>query len=244
MENVRFNIFDDKYRFKPFTVKDYRDLLLVRAELEDDDKALDDLLEYLFSDIDINYRPLAFMKRLIASIGKDKLKMRFKCSKCEKEKMFIFNIETKHVDYVEYTVPKTNIKLKVKPSLLNTEQDSFEFLDNIYEVSTDLSIKWTDLSKSDKDQIYNALDLHDINSIKEKSLIKYSYNTKCCESKSVNIYNFLDMYKILFTIDEIFDFYKTNRILNTKGYSNNDLMNMLYVERSIALSLILSEGRK
>ena len=52
------------------------------------------------------------------------------------------------------------------------------------------------------------------------------------------------MYKILFTIDEIFDFYKTNRILNTKGYSNNDLMNMLYVERSIALSLILSEGRK
>ena len=86
--------------------------------------------------------------------------------------MFIFNIETKHVDYIEYTVPKTNIKLKVKPSLLNAEQDSFEFLDNIYEVSTDLSIKWTDLSKSDKDQIYNALDLHDINSIKREKFNK------------------------------------------------------------------------
>lgn len=244
MDIVRFKIFDKKYRFSPFTVKEYRDLLLVRAELEQDSTALDDLLEYMFPDIDHNYRWFAFMRRYIATVGKDKIKMKYKCSSCEKSNLFIFNIKTDSIEYKKYDVRKTNLRLILKPSV-KTDISSLEFLDNIYKVVTDdKEYIWDDMSDDDKKQIYNSIDLIDINNMKDLSLLSYEYKTRCCNERIVKIYNFIDLYKILFTIDEIFDFYKTNRILTTKGYSNNDLMDMLYVERTIALSLIHNEEKK
>lgn len=244
MEIIRFNVFDKKYRFRPFTVKEYRDLLLVRTELDEDETALNDLLEYLFPDIEQDYRSSVFMKRYIATVGKDKLKMKYRCSTCDKNNMFIFNIKTDNIELKQYDVKKTNISLLIRPSILK-EIKPKDFLENIEEVIIDqIHYKWIDLSDQEKEQVYQALDMVDINDIKEQTLLYYQYKNKCCNDREVKIYNFIDLYKILFTVDEIFEFYKTNRILTNKGYTNADLMDMLYVERTIALSLVYNEEKK
>lgn len=232
---VRFNVFDKKYRFEPFKVKDYRDLLLLRAELNDDENTMRDYLEFEFPDIDPEYRGLAFMRRYNASVGKDKIKMVSGC--CNKE--FFFDTATNHVSYIEYKIKDTNVKLKLKP--IKYVDDFIEVLNkSLVSIITDKEYYWNDLSQIDKDNVLSIINLKDLEEIRELVVIKYSYTLRCC-NKVNYITSFDELFKVLFDIDEIFNFYRLNRFLVKHGYSNNDLMEMLTVERSIALSIIYKE---
>ena len=78
---VRCELPDGVQRFKPFTVEDYRDLLLVRNDMntkseEDQKQLIAELMDDYFHDHPVEYRPYIFLKVFLSSIGKTKIPVR------------------------------------------------------------------------------------------------------------------------------------------------------------------------
>ena len=97
---IRCVLPDGVHRFKPFTVADYRDFLLIRNDmthksLEDQKQALDEMLEDYFPQFPSSLRPYIFMKVYTGSIGKTKIPVSYTCPKCDKSRQTLFDISLK-----------------------------------------------------------------------------------------------------------------------------------------------------
>ncbi|MGQ3469434.1 T4 family baseplate hub assembly chaperone, partial [Xanthomonas campestris] len=69
---VRCELPDGVQRFKPFTVEDYRDLLLVRYDMntkseEEQKQLIAELMDDYFHDHPAEYRPYIFLKVFLSS---------------------------------------------------------------------------------------------------------------------------------------------------------------------------------
>lgn len=241
---IRFKIFDKTYKFKPFTVKDYRDLLIIRSEYSNDPTVLDELLEDLYPSIEKQYRFSAFIKVFSSSLGKDKIKVKLTCKEHGNKQAFL-DLYTPNIDYTKHTINQgteyeMNLVFRpgvpgecpvdfIKDSLMYIEQDN-----KMYEVAS--------LGTQDIDDILANITSKDVNEIMKKcNVINYEILGTCCIKHTFT--DIKSLYEVLFDVSELFEYYKINRYLVKNGYTNNDVMDMMLAERTISVAIVSKEEK-
>lgn len=239
-------------RFKPFTLADYEDFLLLRnhmeslPEIEDHEVIVNELLEDCFPEYPPHWRPYLFVKVFSGSIGKTKLELVYKCPVCEFEHKKILNIAQDDFKEPELTIGNVTLKFKI-PEVVE-EDVSKAFLNNIKEcVIDDISYKWDELDSSITDQIMTAIDFSMIESIVDKLYpinFKVKFHCKQTEKckdvtkQTVAYRDITALFKLLLTPDEIFNFYDINHTLVKANYDYASLMSMMPAKRNMILSYV------
>lgn len=246
---VRCVLPDGVHRYKPFTVEDYRDFLLIRNDMtskapDEQKKILDETIEEYFPDIPASWRPYAFLQVFTSSIGKTKIPISYECDKCKNKKRVLFNIQQK--DLINPVIEVAGIKIQFR----FPENDSGDLIslvnDNIYSVTdSDSTYLWSDLSDSDKLAVIDAIDAESFEKIiKSMKPIYFELKLGCCSLRTITYTDILDLFKLLIHPDEVFTFYQINHVLVKNNYDLSSVMKMIPVERSIALSLIEKDVKK
>ena len=246
---IRCVLPDGVHRFKPFTVADYRDFLLVRNDLRtkspaEQKQVLDEMLEDIFPEYPVVFRPYMFMKLFTGSIGKTKIPVSFVCPTCEKEKSVLFDLSQKDLKRPEIEV--AGIKIFFKFPEREYEDKAAMIYDCIESIEHEGAIhSWMSLSKDNQLQVIDAIDFGTFELIyKQLTPMRFELNMRCCETRS-NIYDdILSIFKLLLNPDEVFSFYQINHTLVKSHYDLDSIMNMIPIERSIALSLIEKDNKK
>lgn len=248
---VRCDLPDGIHRFKPFKVSDYRDFLLIRNDMIDkdiveQDKIVNELAGDYFSELPKSWQPYAFLNVFTSSIGKTKIPIVFDCPKCGKTHKRLFNL--KQDPLVNPTV-KINDELLMKfkfPDNLETNLEQL-ILNNVQSVVyKGVEYKWHDLDKPTQDSIINSVDFESFEDlVKKLKPVYFSMSVGCCgETRNLVYEDLRSIFSLLINPDEVFSFYEINHILIKSKYSMEDIMNMIPVERSIALSLIEKDNKK
>lgn len=246
---VRCVLPDGVHRFKPFSVSDYRDFLLIRNDmntktLDEQELILNEVIEEYFRDIPPAWRPYAFLQVFTSSIGKTKIPVSYECIECNKVKRVLFNLHQKAL--INPCVDVAGIKIQFKfPD--NDSGDLVSLIkDNIHSVSdSDSTYLWVDLSDDDRLNVINAIDSEAFEKIiKSMKPIHFELNLGCCKPRTIVYNNILDLFKLLIHPDEVFTFYQINHVLVKNNYDLSSVMNMIPVERNIALSLIEKDIKK
>lgn len=247
---IRCELPDKVRRYKPFTVRDYRDFILVRVNLEDkppeeQHQLIDELTLDYFDDLPKTWRHYVFLMAFTGSIGKTKIPIVYECPVCGKRHKRIFNISQSPMINPEIEISE-DIKLKFKMPEEMTEDTSKLVVDHIVKViQHDTEYNWGDLSTESKDSV---LDLIDFTKFEEiiKALKPFHFELKmrCCETTLMVYDDLCSIFKLLINPDEVFPFYEINHILAKNNYDPESIMNMLPIERSIALSLIEKDNKK
>ena len=242
MNIVRTKILDKVYRFKPFTVRDYRSLLLIRNDLDNNSvdkniELLDECLEDLFPDVPKQFRGYCFVKTFTTSIGKTTLPMGYQCPKCGKKHKIPLDISQNDIVHPILSIGDIQIKFTYPDDDRDLES---MVLDNIHSVvQDDQEYAWNELPDGDKLAIIKAITLEDIEKILEQMKpIFFKLDMNCCENRSIIYTTFFDIFKVLIHPDEIFQFYQINHVMAKNNYPLGDIYDMMPIERSIILSLI------
>lgn len=242
---VRCELPDGVQRFKPFTVEDYRDFLLVRNDMntkpaEEQKQLITELMNDYFGDYPAEYHPYIFLKVFLSSIGKTKIPVRMKCPICGKYKQYLFSLQQPPLNNPEVSV--AGLTLKFKKPLEIIEDTGKMILDHIVSVSdSEGEYAWDDLNDSNKLTVIDAIDVETLEQIiAQMKPFNFELKTSCCDKTTVLKYdNIVDIFKLLLHPDEIFTFYQINHRLVSQGkYDLNSIMRMLPIERGITLSLI------
>lgn len=241
---IRCELPDGIHRFKPFTVTDYRDFLLVRNDMttkspEEQTLMLDELQADYFPEYPRAQRAYIFLKVFLSSIGKTKIPIRIECPVCGQAKAHLFNL---HQDpMVEPEIEVAGLKIKFKFPEKDYKDDLAAMLtENIVSVTDESdTYSWEQLSDENKLQVIEALDIESFESIITKmNVFDFTLKTSCCNSQEIKYTKFKDIFGLLLHPDEIFTFYRINHHIIKQGYGLDSIMNMLPIERGITLSLI------
>lgn len=240
---IRCKMPDGVHRFKPFTVSDYRDFLLVRNDMtgkseEEQIELLDEMLEDYFHEYPKSWRQYIFVQVFSGSIGKTKIPVTFECSTCKKNKQFLFNIALEPL--TPPVIETSGLKIKFKFPDEFTEDKTKLVLDNILTVQDETSTyNWKDLSEDDQVSVIDAIDLESFESlIKQMRPLNIEANFGCCKKRKIVYDRLLEIFKLLINPDEVFSFYQVNHLLVKHHYNLESIMQMIPIERSIALSLV------
>lgn len=246
---IRCLLPDGVHRFKPFTVEDYRDFLLVRNDIqhrtiEEQHTILDELLEEYFPEYTKTWRPFIFLHVFSGSIGKTKVPISFSCSKCKSKKATQFNIYQKELKMPE--VETAGVKIKFNFPDKEYEDKALMISENINSVFyQDQWVPWKEISEESRLLLIDAIDIATFEDIIEQMRpINLTLRMKCCEDHSLAYTDILDVFKLLVAPDEIFTFYQVNHLLIKNHYDLSSVMRMIPVERGIALSLIEKDNKK
>ena len=246
---IRCVLPDGVHRFKPFTVADYRDFLLVRNDLvqktpEEQNIILNELLEEYFEEFPMTWRPYIFLKVFTGSIGKTKIPIAFTCPVCEKNKQTLFSLNTK--DLTEPTVEVAGITIYFNYPDKFYDDKATQVAECVKSIKYQGKIiPWNELSEENQIRVIDAIDLNALESIiKQMTPIHLELRMKCCETKKIIYDDFLSIFNLLLNPDEVFSFYQINHMLVKNHYSLESIMQMIPVERSIALSLIEKDNTK
>lgn len=246
---VRCVLPDGVHRFKPFTVADYRDFLLIRNDMnsktpDEQEKILDELTEDYFPDIPASWRAYVFLNVFTSSIGKTRIPISYECPGCKKNKKVLFNIQQKPL--VHPCIEVAGIKIQFK----FPESDSGDLVslikDNIQSVSdSDSTYLWEDLDDETKLSVVDAIDADSFETIiRAMKPIFFELKLSCCNTRTITYTSILELFKLLIHPDEVFTFYQINHVLVKNSYDLTSVMNMIPVERNIALSLIEKDIKK
>lgn len=246
---VRCELPDKVYRVNPFSVSDYRDLLLIRNDMEgktrnEQEIILSEMLEDYFPSEKKSHRAYIFMKRFTASIGKTFVPVKFVCPTCNTTKLTRLDLSQASIkDYEICTYNGVKIKIGF-PDIFSEISEMIS--DNIKSIEIDGHIYlWDDLSEEEKLQVIDLIPAELLSEIEKKfKPVQAKFTASCCKSTEVSYDNFLDLFLIILNPEEIFSFYQVNHLMIKKNYSLQDLMGMLPVERSIYLSLIEKDLKK
>lgn len=246
---IRCVLPDGVHRFKPFTVADYRDFLLIRNDmthksLEDQKQALDEMLEDYFPQFPSSLRPYIFMKVYTGSIGKTKIPVSYTCPKCDKSRQTLFDISLK--DLCEPSVSVAGIEIFFNFPEKEYEDKAVMICESIKAIKYNGKVyDWDSLDVENQEKVIDAIDFETFESIyKQLVPMRFELKLKCCDLKT-NIYDdILSVFRLLINPDEIFSFYQINHTLVKSSYDLNSIMNMIPIERSIALSLIEKDNKK
>lgn len=248
---VRCELPDGVHRFKPFTVEDYRDFLLVRNDMntksiEDQKLLINELMADYFPDEPAEYHPYIFIKVFLSSIGKTKIPVQMPCSECGKKKQYLFNLNQPPLTYP--VVEVAGLKLTFARPKEMKDDLTLMILENIRTVEdSNGTYSWSELSEENQMTVIDAIDIKAFESIIDQMKpFNFILKTKCCkEEKIIKYDNILDIFKLLLHPDEIFTFYQINhRIISQGKYDLTSIMKMIPVERSITLSLIEKDLKK
>lgn len=246
---VRCKLPNGVHRFKPFTVADYRDFLLVRNDMnnksrEEQTELVDELLNDYFYEYPKSWRPYIFISVFTASIGKTKIPVSFECPECGQNKKFLLNLSQEPL--VAPVIEVSGVKIRFNyPDEIDNDLVSL-VTNNISSVEDENGIhKWEDLSDDDKLALVDSIDYSTFETIIKKLKPFYIELKFGCCSKHTQVYDsLLDIFKILLNPDEVFSFYQVNHLLVKSKYDLNSVMAMLPIERSIALSLVEKDLKK
>ncbi|ASD52102.1 baseplate hub assembly catalyst [Pseudomonas phage PspYZU05] len=236
-------------RLKPFNVSDYRDLLLIRNDLDTKDPAtqktlIDEMLEDYFGNHPESWRAFMFLKTYSTSIGKTKIPVSFKCPECGSKKLARLDLEQPLLESFE--IESNGVKIGIKfPDKVEDIVDMI--LNNIeYIEYNGIKSEWSKLSDNDKSSVVDLIECDKLEEISKRlKPINITTELKCCSFRSTIHYdNMLELFKLLLNPEEIFAFYQINHMLVNKNYNLADVMNMMPVERSIYLSLIEKDLKK
>lgn len=243
MNIIRVKLPEKTIRLKPFTMKDYMDLLLIRKEVEEAsaDEAkqiLDEMLEELYPDYDKEYRAYIFITVFAISVGKEILPLTYRCPKCKKNKKFPFKIALNKLEYPVLETAGIKIKFKFTEYVTNDIYELFEHC--ILSISDENNTyKWSELSDSTKEQVLSVITLEDFESIIKKIYPTYiEVNLSCCDEKTLVYTKFLDIFKLLVSDEELIMTYRINHIITQYKYPLSEIMKMTPMERTITLALI------
>ncbi|ARW57616.1 baseplate [Kosakonia phage Kc304] len=246
---VRCKLPDGVHRFKPFTVADYRDFLLVRNDMntkskEEQIELIDELLADYFDEYPKSWRPYIFISVFTSSIGKTKIPVSFECPTCGAKKRFMLNLSQEPL--VAPVIETSGIKIKFKyPDEIN--EDLVELISkNIDTVQdSDSEYKWSELDDETKVQVIDSIDYKAFESlVKKLKPLHIEVSFKCCSEYKFVYDSLIDIFKILLNPDEVFSFYQVNHLLVKSHYDLNSVMAMIPIERSIALSLVEKDLKK
>lgn len=246
---IRCKLPSGPHRFKPFKVSDYRDLLLVRNDMEDKSEQeqkeiLDGVMLEYFGEYPESWRPYIFLKVLTSSIGKDKIPVVFTCPTCGKQHKIPFNLE--QGDLVDPMIETAGLKIKFNfPDDPNIEPIDL-IKTHIKSVADDQNqYNWENLTPESKLQVIEAIDLESLKELtKQLTPINCKLRMRCCEDKLAEYTDIVDVFNIVVNPDEVFIFYQINHLLVKSNYDNDSIMNMIPIERTIALSLIEKDNKK
>lgn len=246
---IRCVLPDGVHRFKPFTVADYRDFLLVRNDMQsksfEEQKILvDELLADYLHEYPITLRPYIFMKIFTGSIGKTKIPVGFTCPVCEKNKQVLFDISLK--DLVEPQLDVAGITIYFKFPDYEYEDKAAMIYDCIKSIKHEGEIiDWKTMSPDNQIQVVEAIDFTSFEKVySQLTPMRFELKMKCCDLRK-NIYeDILSVFKLLINPDEIFGFYQINHTLVKSDYDLDSIMKMIPIERSIALSLVEKDNKK
>lgn len=240
---IRCKMPDGVYRFKPFTVADYRDFLLVRNDMnnkseEEQIMLLDEMLEDYFADYPKSWRPYMFVQVFTGSIGKTKIPVAFECSKCGKSKQTLFNLHQEELKTPEISVSGLTISFDFPSEI--TEDKTQMVLDNIKTIQDeDGTYLWKDLDEENQLAVIDAITLESFESLmKQMQPLDFTLKYGCCVRREQHYVRLLDVFKLLINPDEVFSFYQVNHLLVKNHYNLESIMQMIPIERSIALSLV------
>lgn len=240
---IRCKMPDGVHRFKPFTVSDYRDFLLVRNDMgnkseEEQIVLLDEMLEDYFGDYPKSWRPYMFVQVYSGSIGKTKIPVMYECSTCGKNKQFLFNMAQDELKAPSIEVAGLKIEFNFPDEIL--EDKSEMILSTIKSVEdSNAKYSWASLSEEEQVAVIDAIDLESFESLmKQMAPIRFDIKFGCCQKRHVVYERFIDIFRLLLNPDEVFSFYQVNHLLVKNHYNLESIMQMIPIERSIALSLV------
>lgn len=248
---IRCELPDGVHRFKPFTVEDYRDLLLIRSDLINHDidkkqKIIDDLLEDYFMELPKSWRPYAFVKVYTSSIGKTKIPLIYECPKCKKTIRMYLNLEQDPL--VHPTIQIKDIKIQFHiPDILDNSIEEL-VLNNIYSVEQNNEVYlWKDIPLEIQKQVLSLLEYDQFEKIvSQMNPIFFRLNIRCgCNKPQEIIYqSLINLFETIIHPDEIITFYQIMHMMVKNKYSVQDIMSLMPVERSFILSVIEKESKK
>lgn len=253
MKLIRCELPDYVYHCNHFKVKDYRDFILIRNDIETHpvDKRieiLDEMLGDLFPDVEAKFRSYVFINAFTSSIGKTKIPLTYTCPDCGTEHNHTLNLETPKLEYPSIQVQNLTLHFDFP------EKDSLDlasmFLSCIrYIEQNGKRYEWAALTGDQQSTIINAISIKDLeNIIKKLNTLRFVFpmkckNEKCGYNKEVVYNSFLAIFSLIINPDEIFTFYPTNHSMVHNNYTYTEIMEMMPVERSIILSLIEKEKK-
>ena len=231
-------------RFPLMDVSDYRDLLMIRADMdprsEEEQKAIiEEVMERYLPDVPKNYRPYVFCSIYLSSLGNTYVPLVVECPTCKKEIKINVNFEPKDISDIEVST-KYGIKLKIK-----YPEDDSNIVEHIQKniISVQDSVKtydWKELSNEEKIAVIGAIDIDVMNEILNKSNPVFKkISIKCCGNPiDIEIRDMLTMFKLFIHKDEINNFYMVNHRMATMNYDIKSIMSMTPMERTVYLALI------
>lgn len=244
MNIIRVKMPDGAKRFKPFTVSQYRDFLLTSTDIKNNPKdeqiILDELLEELYPDVDPVFREYVFLNVFISSIGKTKIPLVFSCPECKKERKLLLNLEQKALEPIVINVAGLSIKFKY---IIPSDDYAKTFIESIVSVSDgNVEYQWCELTEDVKESIIDSISFQEFETVvRRMNTILIDQKITCCQTHEIRYNRLLPIFKLMLNPDELFTFYRINHLLTKSNYSFGDLMNMLPVERNIALTLVEKE---
>lgn len=239
-------------RFPSMTVSDYRDLLMIRADMEhrkeDEQRAIiEEVMERHLPDVPKNYRPYVFCSIYLSSLGNTYIPLVVECPICKREIKINVNFEPKGISDIEVTT-KYGIKLKIKypeddSNIVEHIQNNITHVEDSNKIYT-----WEELSNEEKIAVIGAIDIDVMNDILNKSNPVFKHiSLKCCGNPiDIEIKDMLTLFKLFIHKDEINNFYMINHRMSTMNYDIKSIMSMIPMERTIYLALIerdLKEAR-
>ncbi|ANA49533.1 baseplate hub assembly protein [Salmonella phage vB_SnwM_CGG4-1] len=246
---IRCVLPDGVHRFKPFTVADYRDFLLVRNDLlnkssDEQTNILNELLNDYFHEFPETWRPHIFLKVFTGSIGKTKIPIAFSCPICGKKKQTLFDLSLDDLKSPEVEVAGIKIYFNFPNKFYADKAQQIN--DNIRSILYNgTEILWENLSDEDKLQVIDAIDIDTLEKIiSQMTPMSLTLKMKCCKTTTIKYEDFLNIFCLLLNPDEVFSFYQINHMLVKNQYDMNSIMNMIPVERSIALSLVEKDNKQ
>lgn len=258
LKPIRIKLPDDMvYRTKPFTVKTFRDLLLIRHQLVGDiDSALavEETLNDLFPDAPEKYRPYIFLMVYCESRGIDELQLNLPCKHCDKKSIVSVKLRPEPLKSPEL---KLNDQITLKYKFIDpSDIEDLDFIEIINKSLVSVVIgqeefDWNlDFSEEDKDLMIDSIDINAYQKYVEGlSTIPKIYidSLKCCEPAiedgliEVPLQTVLDLFLFVLNPEEINLYYRSNRVMVNSGYSMIDIENMVPMEKTITLKLIEGE---
>lgn len=247
---IRCKLPDGVHRFKPFTVADYRDFLLIRNDMVNRDEQeqeilISELASDYFNEYPKSWQHYIFLQTFTGSVGKTKIPIVFECPICGKKTKRLFNLSQEPLVHPKIQLNDDTAAIFNFPEELDIDPgqlvlkciDKVEYQGKTYD--------WIDLTKETQDAIISIIDFEKFEAIvKLLKPLHFEMKLKCCEEHLIVYDDLCSIFKLLINPDEIFPFYEINHILIKNNYDISSIMDMLPAERSIALSLIERDNKK
>lgn len=246
---IRCKLPDGVHRFKPFTVADYRDFLLVRNDIqhrpeEEQREIIAELISDYFSEYPKTWQAFIFLQVYSGSIGKTKVPVTYTCPTCGKERKSPFTIYQDELKAPEIEVAGIKIRFTFPETYYENKAQMIS--ENISEIFYENHwIKWKDLSEDNQVQIIDAIDIESLETVISKmNPIDLHIKFGCCINKTKKYTDIVEVFKLLVNPDEIFMFYQINHLLVKNNYTLDSIMGMIPVERNISLTLVEKDSKK